>query len=113
MGPGTHIFSRVERGVQPSDQADLASMIHDVNYALANGNADKLDEADQKALNRLSYLDKYYYLMYLGFKARKMMNLYVGKVNDIDRDKAFKAKHIILSSPLYTKYEISDKDFIY
>lgn len=45
MGPGTHIIHRITNGILPINQADAASMIHDIEYLWV-----PQDLADQTAL---------------------------------------------------------------
>lgn len=109
MGPGTHVNERIRSNVEPVNSADKASMIHDVNYILAQGNPEKLNQADEKALSRLSILNPFRLIMEMGFSVRQKFHLYEGR-NDPEYvyQNALELKQLILQ-----RYDdIHEDDFI-
>lgn len=85
-------------------------MIHDVNYSLANGNADALNYADELALKRLQPFSSDAIIMRAGLMFRKLFRIYVNKPTDVQEGVTM--REFLLSSPYYKSFGISQKDFI-
>jgi len=55
MGPGTHIISNIENGVQPTSYTDALALSHDINYLIATGDHYKMRRADEIAIGNAPY----------------------------------------------------------
>jgi hypothetical protein len=57
IGPSTPILTNLLNGVPPVDEIDRVAIRHDIDYIRANGDIDKLTQADFRAIkaaNKLS-----------------------------------------------------------
>lgn len=112
FGPGTHVRENIEKHIAPSNEADLSALLHDVNYALANGDQQLLKLADDKALSRLSFTDPMYWVMRVGLKTRQSMHLYEGEKSHYSKTQLSNMKRQLLSDPFYQQFGIKDSDFV-
>jgi hypothetical protein len=51
-GPGTHIYSRINNGVLPTNRTDFITMLHDIDYLRSNPGYET-DQADTRAISNL------------------------------------------------------------
>jgi len=112
MGPGTHVFDRIERGDLPVTLADKVAMLHDVNYVIANGDPMLLKKADDIALSSLPLSDPLYWVMRVGLKTRQNLHLYEGKIDVEKADKVKYLKMILENRQDFRPYGITSNDFV-
>ncbi len=53
MGPGTHVVERARQGIKPTNWLDEISYRHDLAYIKANGDLDRIREADVQMLKEI------------------------------------------------------------
>jgi hypothetical protein len=112
MGPGTRVYTKITHGVMPKNGTDRQAMAHDVNYMLANGDHDKMDLADNLAIDRASLFDADGLLMKAGLTARKEFHLKESDKNPDYEATGRELKYILLHDPRYQELEFGVDDFI-
>jgi len=110
MGPGTHIYERIKNGTQPTNYTDRLALAHDVNYYLASGSHDKLNQADDLAIAKARWYQRDGVIMKIGLTLRKLTHV---KENGEDTKKlGLYLKNILLTDDRYKKWEFTEEDFI-
>jgi len=110
MGPGTHTATRILNGVQPVNQTDLAALVHDVNYALANGRDQLLNKADGIANAMASGEGSW--VMKGGLAARRALGLYSGDIDLNEANLGTAMREYLLASPAYSQYNLQRSHFV-
>jgi len=73
MGPGTHVYDRIQQRKLPQSKEDCISLIHDLDYMAAN-TLTQLDQADNKAIKQTDNSVKSI-SMIVGLNLRKTLGL--------------------------------------
>lgn len=89
MGPGTHIISNINKGVQPTTYTDAIALTHDINYLIATANPKQLALADDLAISKAKY-NASGILMKVGLTLRK----WTGIKDNEGRQQATELSHI-------------------
>lgn len=101
------MFNNIRNNVAPINEYDFQSMIHDVNYVLADGKSSKLKEADDIALRDLNPYSPITKIMTYGLKARQLLGLYSQPVSNKQLDDAFIAKGVLMK-----RYNLPESNFV-
>jgi len=87
-------------------------MLHDVNYALANGDPLLLRKADDMALSRLRFADPKYWLMRVGLKTRQQLHMFENPTDKYTESNLRDMKLYLLNSSAYRPFKIHSEDFV-
>lgn len=110
MGPGTHIYNRIENGTQPTNYTDRLALAHDVNYYLASGSHPLLDKADDLAIDKASWFKREGILMKIGLTLRKLTH--VKENNEDTKNLGLYLKNKLITDERYSKWKFTEDDFI-